>query len=479
MTRISHRNSMALHVGDIPNEPAHSSTVEADTSLTETVSAFENHNTHIHGAHSSSIGSASSERQQVVQDTLIQSHSQRISQNPQGVQAKFDKLATSPFVFFRGTADLFYQDISKDTSDHPKVLCNGDVHPENFGVMHGSDGELIFGLNDFDEAHSAPFSWDIKRGITGFELASIEKGFSSDEREKITEKFIKGYRSALKDIAEEPDKLDHRFTSENSPKLIKKLLKKAGKKTREEFLQKRIDLESGTFLQTDEIQPVSERIDEFQAVLNDYRGSLGEDAPQDSDFFKVKDVAVKTQSGTGSVGLQRYYVLIEGPEGGDEPRILELKQEENSVMQRHTPPNLMQLRMGGHPPNGERVAKAHDVQVQDGDRFYGHAEIGGQSFLVRERSPHKSSIKLEKLDADEMEDYAKVCGKILAQAHARSAEQSVGGKSLQDSMLQIVQDDAFSESLLDFAKDMGEQVTHDHSVFVKAHQEGAFAFGES
>ena len=54
----------------------------------------------------------------------------------------------------------------------PAVFALGDVHPANFGGMPSADNVPIFGVNDFDEAHYAPFTWDLKRGAVGFLLAA-------------------------------------------------------------------------------------------------------------------------------------------------------------------------------------------------------------------------------------------------------------------------------------------------------------------
>src|SRR5689334_16011277 len=95
-----------------------------------------------------------------------------IETNPSGARAKLAALAESPFRFFRGTAGLYYRGLEGRDIGQPEVTVNGDVHPENFAVMQGADGELFFGPNDFDEATRAPFTWDLRRGATAFDLAA-------------------------------------------------------------------------------------------------------------------------------------------------------------------------------------------------------------------------------------------------------------------------------------------------------------------
>ena len=96
------------------------------------------------------------QRRLYVRQTLREDHQFRIKNRPEGAQAKFDKLANEPFVFFRGTALMYYRDYAGTDAHLPQVFTIGDVHPENFGVMPNEDGAPFFGVNDFDEAHVAP-----------------------------------------------------------------------------------------------------------------------------------------------------------------------------------------------------------------------------------------------------------------------------------------------------------------------------------
>jgi hypothetical protein len=49
------------------------------------------------------------------------------------------------------------------------------------GIMPNADGVPFFGLNDFDEAAYAPFSWDVKRGAVGFNLMLRQKQFDQKQ----------------------------------------------------------------------------------------------------------------------------------------------------------------------------------------------------------------------------------------------------------------------------------------------------------
>ena len=74
----------------------------------------------------------------------------------------------------------------------PKTLAVGDLHVENFGTWRDIEGRLIWGINDFDEAATLPYTNDLIRLATSALLAKVVCG----EREGIDE-IVKGYCDAL------------------------------------------------------------------------------------------------------------------------------------------------------------------------------------------------------------------------------------------------------------------------------------------
>ena len=88
---------------------------------------------------------------------------------------KHKVLARDPFTFLRGTfyrwMQLFPQECKK-SAGAPIVLSVGDLHASNFGTWRDAKGELIWGINDFDEAANLPYTQDLIRLATSVELAS-------------------------------------------------------------------------------------------------------------------------------------------------------------------------------------------------------------------------------------------------------------------------------------------------------------------
>ncbi len=64
-----------------------------------------------------------------------------------------------------------------------------------------------------------------------------------------------------------------------------------------------------------------------------YLQTISEQAKRPDGYYAIKDVALKHGSGTASIGLDRYYVLIEG-EGGEhapDDHVIEVKEVRTPV----------------------------------------------------------------------------------------------------------------------------------------------------
>ena len=206
-----------------------------------------------------------------VRQTLREDHEHRIAGEDVEAQRKFDKLAGSRFSFFRGTCLLFYRDIAGEDAWMPTVLALGDVHPENFGVMPSVDDVPIFGVNDFDEAFYAPFTWDLKRGATGFLVAADEEGgLGRSKRRDVAEAFVRGYLESMRHWAQGGSERDRQTRLDNAPKLIAKLIKGAMRPRSEWLADKYLDEYGAGFRADDEHVPVSHRREEFQQLVDTY-----------------------------------------------------------------------------------------------------------------------------------------------------------------------------------------------------------------
>ena len=410
------------------------------------------------------------DRRHHIRQTLWFDHQERVQSGPEAVQEKFETIAESAFRFFRGAALLYYRDLAGSDAGLPIVLCLGDVHPENFGVMPGVDGTPVFGPNDFDEAHFAPFTYDVKRGAVGFELATKEVDFRKKQRRRIVKTFAQGYLDGLNEFAIDDREASLTMRIDNSPPIVRKLLE-CSIKERTDWLAKMVNIERSEFVPTDEIVPQSSRVPEFQKAIDRYCKQNNLEVAGRLTDFRVKDVALKKGSGTASLGLERFFVLIDGPsESSADDIILEMKQTRPSALRGLTPGFGTSSK-----EDAKRIVDAHRVHLSGGDPYYGYAELDGRSFLVRERSPYKNSLDVSNLDFDGWIEYAGVCGHVLALAHARSdADTGVQTGDAEQAILDSVDDQTFAADVADFAQVVAKRVRRDWKLFKEDLARGAY-----
>src|SRR5690348_6103643 len=103
-----------------------------------------------------------------------------------------------PFPFLRATSYRWMQlwpEVYGEAGKAPEVLAVGDLHVENFGTWRDSEGRLIWGVNDFDEAFPLPYTQDLVRLTTSAEIAQEATALrvtSKDAAGAILEGYCKG-----------------------------------------------------------------------------------------------------------------------------------------------------------------------------------------------------------------------------------------------------------------------------------------------
>jgi hypothetical protein len=99
------------------------------------------------------------------------------------------------------------------------------------------------------------------------------------------------------------------------------------------------------------------------------------------------------------------------------------------------------------------------------DPFLGWTSLSGRDYLVRQLSDHKAGIDDTQLQGAGLNEYARVCGQILAKGHARSGDSMVlagycgPGNKLDD-------------AIADFADRYASQTESDYEAFLKTIKSG-------
>src|SRR3954449_12069934 len=214
-------------------------------------------------------------RADVIADVLTREFGELMALDPAAFRRKFRKMAASPFAFYRGSASLFYADQAAGfASDRflddrtSRVWIHGDLHAENFGTYMNASGQLVFNVNDFDEAYVGPFSWDLKRFAASVALLGYAKALSDRAIGELVAGFARSYLAEPRAIAAGGDDAIGSITLENADGVLRRVLQQAR-------LNTRVDLLAG-----------HTTIDDF-----DRRFSLGEGVydVEDDVIAKVKD----------------------------------------------------------------------------------------------------------------------------------------------------------------------------------------------
>jgi uncharacterized protein (DUF2252 family) len=146
----------------------------------------------------------------------------------------------------------------------------------------------------------------------------------------------------------------------------------------------------------------------------------------------------------------------------DQPLFLQIKQAVKSVLAPYVP--------SGQPAfkhNGQRVVAGRRLMQASSDLFLGTStKPFGRHFYFRQLRDSKISAEIESFDLNLLRHYARLCGRVLARAHARA-----GGNAPQINAY-LGTGDAFANALTSDASAYADQVHRDFDVFRAACREG-------
>src|SRR5262252_9115509 len=118
---------------------------------------------------------------------------------PADLRLKHTQMKAALFPFLRATyyrwAEVF-PEVCKDLASAPETLAVGDLHVENFGTWRDSEGRLIWGVNDFDEASWLPYTNDLVR-LVASALIAIDADHMRLDRKEAAGAVLEGFEKAL------------------------------------------------------------------------------------------------------------------------------------------------------------------------------------------------------------------------------------------------------------------------------------------
>ena len=382
------------------------------------------------------------------------------------IPLRMGRMASSPFAFLRGSACVMASDLSTSPISGIPVMMCGDAHINNFGMYGTPQREVVFDLNDFDEAIVGPWEWDLKRMVASVNVAGRQNGLNRRERAAAVKRGVEGYRFNA-DRLQKLGVLDvwylHAYPGRDNP-LVKidakskavfsKTLAKAIHTDNRALLPKVADttgVGQWTFRNDPPVLTTVSKQTKAKVVegLNRYSNSIGLERRFMLGRYHIADVGHRVV-GIGSVGTRAYLVLLFGI-GDDDPLFLQVKECVPAAHAPYLPP--LPKEIGS---DALRVVIGQRALQASSDPMLGHTEIDGRPYLVRQMKNLKASVPVEFLTGASFNFYAWVCGAILARAHARTGDPAriagYCGKS-----------NALDDALAQWAESYGDQTEADHT----------------
>lgn len=420
-------------------------------------------------------------RSYAIESVLDEYDRKILGMSKENQKKKYKKMLMTPFQFFRGSAFLFYFDVMQmPLSFHTPVdkptWLQGDLHFENFGAFMNEEGKMVYEPNDFDEGYLGSYLHDVLRMAASISLYGEELGYDEDHQKKLIDKYLRAYYEQLKIFSSgKEDPSSFVFNKENTQGPVNQMLEDLEKRKSE------VMLKEITMVEKDELRRFSEsdkleRLDKeermnLEEAWPQYLDSLDVDQDKQNGFYEMKDVVKKMGSGTGSIGLQRYYILIEGKKGEKQldDIVLEAKEAREPVPSHF---HAYDILFGEEEPHqGKRVVISRKAMQYLQDPYLGFFKIGAHDFYVREHSPYVGELDQGKLDDYEsFVDTVDLMGRVTAKMHARADVDSEIDAIQHESEEEILKAiggnvEGFIQEVLSSAIFYKNQVHEDHDLF--------------
>ncbi|MFJ9904550.1 DUF2252 domain-containing protein [Streptomyces sp. NPDC101152] len=393
------------------------------------------------------------------------------------------RMAATPFAFLRGSAGLMAYDLARTPMTRIRAQICGDAHAANFGLYGDARGDLVIDLNDFDETVQGPWEWDLKRLAASLVLAGREAGADEDQCRKAAYDATGAYRRTMRLLARLPvldawnaiadEELVSHTDAHDLLGTLERVSEKARGNTSGRFAAKSTEPHEDGGRRFVDAAPVLRRVPDEEAAavaasLESYVETLSEDRLPLLARHAVHDVAFRVV-GTGSVGTRSYVVLLLDHRG--EPLVLQVKEARPSALVPHL------VTAGFEAPGFEAPVVEHEgrrvvlgqkrMQVVS-DILLGWTSVDGLPFQVRQFRNRKGSVDPAALAADQIDDYGRMTGALLARAHSHSADpRLIAGYCGKNEEL--------DEAVADFAVTYADRTEADHAEFVAAVRAGRVA----
>ncbi|MDD5329682.1 MAG: DUF2252 family protein [Sulfuricella sp.] len=387
-----------------------------------------------------------------------------LGRDPERLQLKYHAMRADVFAFFRGTCHLFHEDWPAVSSleDAPPAWICGDLHFENFGSYKGDNQLTYFDINDFDEGALAPCSRDLVRFLVSVLAGADALALSEAEALGLCRLFLGAYAEALK--AGKALRVERSVATG----MVRDLLAGLKDSSRVAYYAGRIRIKKGLRLLRVDGKRTLEVTEEQRARVIRFMNEFAATQP-DPKFFRVLDVGRRV-AGVGSLGVERYILLVEGKGSPVGNYLLDLK---------HAPiPAIRPFLKASQPAwanEAERVIAVQRRAQAVAPSFLFPMAMDDRAYVLRELLPSQDRIRLELWDGKlrRLEGVMGTMGQVVAWSHLRSGGRQ--GSAVADAWIEFGHRTDWPPILIDYAITYGKQVRRDWEAFGAAFDSGLLA----
>ena len=396
--------------------------------------------------------------------TLIQTlQAFNAGRDPERLAMKYERMRSNAFAFLRGSCHLFYGQLPDAgvLRKAPLAWVCGDLHLENFGSYKGDNRLSYFDLNDFDEAALAPASWDLLRFVTSVQVAASSLRLSAEDALTLGDLFLQSYSQAL---ATGKSRWIERDTAQGA---IGDLLNTLGERKRSVFLDKRTVFKGKQrrfLLDGKKALPVSDtQRTQVEQFVNGFAQTQSR-----PEFYEVLDVARRI-AGTGSLGVERYAVLVAGKGKPDSNYLLDMKAAQASSLTAHL--KVKQPKWLSH---AHRIVSLQQRAQAVPMAFLQAVQMGKKPFVLRGLQPSEDrlAVDLVQRQGGQLRQVIETMGQMLAWSHLRCAGHA--GSAIADELSEWGCQDGWQTKLLRAAQSCTRQVREDWTNYCHAFDDGIF-----
>lgn len=344
-------------------------------------------------------------------DTFDRIQQFNAGRDPERLAIKYAAMAKDPFVFFRGSCHLFYEDwhMALKQLPSPHVWACGDMHLENVGTYKADNGLAYFDLNDFDESALAPCLWELTRLITSLLVAQSLFKLSAAQTQAFASQMIDTYASTL---ASGKAKWVERRTARGA---VKTLLAALSHRSELAFLAERTNAkDNGETLTIDGKRTLKLAKPDKKRALDRFKRAM--QVQHKKDFFYPLDIARRI-AGTGSLGIERYVVLVAG-KGTGRRALIDMKASTQSALIPYL--NVAQPEW---PTEAQRI-----ITIQAGAQVLAPellkaVRVDGLSYVIKALQPSQDRLDLAHCQQKtrELSPVFDTMASVSAWAHLRNA----------------------------------------------------------